>query len=182
MELLIAGISYEYREGEALLEVADGFEFVEGIIALACASNETSYVALAKGYVGGLYADINGVPYKALFNPSTSSKHLWSLVSLSRRIEGFIKKNHDKSLPTIRGIVVHGNRFLLHCVLKELEKSKSPDNNDAILDDEIASACKLVLSKIEQVLQTEFPDSYLAPLFKNVTKCTLIKSRLADLS
>ena len=176
MELLLMGIGYEYREGEPLTEIANGFEFVEGIIALACASNEMSYVALSKGYVGGLYADINAPPYRALFNSGTSSKRLWALVSLCRRIDMYIKNNHDKNSPTIRGIVVHGNRFLMHCVLKQLEKMHALDGDEVVSDDTIAEVTKDTVSKIENALQLEFPDSYLAPLFKNVTKCTLIKS------
>jgi AIPR protein len=86
-ELLIDKINYEYREGEPLESTVDGFEFIEAATTLACASDEMSYVALAKGYVGGLYADITSTPYKALFNPSTSSKRLWSLVQLARRID-----------------------------------------------------------------------------------------------
>ncbi|MGQ7792673.1 AIPR family protein [Faunimonas sp. B44] len=178
MELLISGVGYEYREGEPLTEIANGFEFVEGIIALACASNEMSYVALSKGYVGGLYADIGAPPYRSLFNSGTSSKRLWALVSLCRRIDLVVKNNHDKNSPIARGIVVHGNRFLMHCVLKRLEQSYALDGDDLISDDAILEATTFMISRIEEALQAEFPDSYLAPLFKNVTKCTLIKARV----
>jgi hypothetical protein len=71
-ELLIEKVSYEYREGEPLESTVDGFEFIEAITTLACASDEISYVALSKGYVGGLYGDITAAPYKTLFNSSTS--------------------------------------------------------------------------------------------------------------
>jgi hypothetical protein len=45
-ELLIEKINYEYREGEPLV---DGFEFIEAVTVLACASDQMSYVALSKG-------------------------------------------------------------------------------------------------------------------------------------
>ena len=82
---------------------------IEAITTLACASDEMSYVALAKGYVGGLYADITAAPYKALFNAATSSRRLWSLVQLERRIDKAVKTLSDQASPTERGIVVHGN-------------------------------------------------------------------------
>jgi len=177
-ELLIGGVSYEYREGEATVESADGFDFIEGIIALACAGDDISYIALAKGYVGGLYTDISTTPYKALFNPSTSSKRLWALVALGRRIDTYLKKNHDKSSPTERGTVVHGNRFLLHCVFKELEKLR-PHNGDSIFsDEEVSIASKTMLSKIDAVVKSDYSDAYLARLFKNVAKCAAIKAKV----
>jgi hypothetical protein len=86
-ELLIDKVNYEYREGEPLESTVDGFEFIEAVTTLACASDEMSYVALSKGYVGGLYADITAPPYKALFNPTTSSKGLWNSVQITRRVE-----------------------------------------------------------------------------------------------
>lgn len=177
-ELLVSGIHYEYREGETPVESADGFDFIEGIIALACANDEISYVALAKGYVGGLYDDIAETPYKALFNPSTSSKRLWALVLLGRRIDTYLRKNHDKTSPTVRGTVVHGNRFLMHCVLKALEKLRSHDGNSTFSDDEVAAASATTLAKIEAIVNAEYSDAYLARLFKNVSKCTAIRSKV----
>ena len=66
MELLIAKVEYEYREGEPVESTVEGLEFIEAITVLACASAEISFVAMAKGYVGGLYADLTASPYKAL--------------------------------------------------------------------------------------------------------------------
>lgn len=177
-ELLVSGVNYEYREGEIPVENADGFDFIEGIIALACASNEVSYVALAKGYVGGLYADINQTPYKALFNGGTSSKRLWALVHLGRRIDACVKKNHDKSIPTIRGTVVHGNRFLLHCILKKLETIRPHDGESIFTDEEIESTAVSTLAAIDSVVQSDYADAYLARLFKNVSKCTAIRAKV----
>src|SRR4030081_2511787 len=52
-ELLIEKVAYEYREGEPLESTVDGFDFLEAVTTLACASDEMSFVALSKGYVGG---------------------------------------------------------------------------------------------------------------------------------
>jgi hypothetical protein len=177
-ELLVSGVNYEYREGEAPVESADGFDFIEGIIVQACASDEISYVALAKGYVGGLYADISETPYKALFNVGTSSKRLWALVLLGRRIDTYLKKNHDKSAPTVRGTVVHGNRFLMHCILKELEKLRPHDGESTFTEEEVATSASSMLNKIDAVVQADYSDAYLARLFKNVSKCTAIRAKV----
>ena len=180
-ELLIEKINYEYREGEPLDSTIDGFEFIEAITTLACASDEISYVALSKGYVGGLYADITAAPYKALFNPTTSSKRLWSLVQLSRRADKAIKTmsdqaSADQASPTERGIVVHGNRFIMHCIFRRIGKTADLLNSDEIEDATIAAAVTHVLGGVRAAIEGTYPDAYLAPLFKNVKKCSDIRA------
>jgi hypothetical protein len=180
-ELLIEKVGYEYREGEPLESTVDGFEFIEAVTTLACASEEMSYVALSKGYVGGLYADITTTPYKALFNPSTKSRRLWSLVQLARRIDKTIKAKADQSSPTQRGLVVHGNRFTLHCIFRRIGKSEDLNASDGIADPAVDSAVAHVLSEVEQIIDKDYADAYLAPLFKNVKKCADIRLKYEKL-
>lgn len=176
-ELLIEKTNYEYREGEPLESTVDGFDFIEGITTLACASEEISYVALSKGHVGGLYSDITAAPYRALFNPSTSSKRLWSLVQLARRIDVSVKALADQSDPIARGLVVHGNRFILHVILRKLSKSHDIAVSGIISDISVNDAVKQVLKGVSDVIAIEYPDAYLAPFFKNVKKCSDVRSK-----
>jgi hypothetical protein len=136
-----------------------------------------SYVALAKGYVGGLYADITAAPYKALFNAATSSRRLWSLVQLERRIDKAVKTLSDQASPTERGIVVHGNRFIMHCVIRRVSSSGDISNSAEISDSIIEDAVKHVLAGVRAVIESTYRDAYLAPLFKNVKKCSDIRRR-----
>jgi AIPR protein len=176
-ELLIEKVAYEYREGEPLESTVDGFDFLEAVTTLACASDEMSFVALSKGYVGGLYVDITTTPYKALFNPSTSSRRLWSVVQLSRRFDKIIKMKADGS-PTQRGIVVHGNRFIAHCIFRQIRKTSDLTASEAIKEKIIEDAVSRVLSGVGKIIDKDYADAYLAPLFKNVKKCTDIRSKL----
>jgi hypothetical protein len=150
---------------------------LEAVTTLACASDEMSFVALSKGYVGGLYVDIITTPYKALFNPSTSSRRLWSLVQLSRRLDKTIKTKADSS-PTQRGIVVHGNRFISHCMLRQIGRSSDLSASDVIPDAIVEGAVLSVLTGVGKIIDKDYADAYLAPLFKNVKKCTDIRSKL----
>ena len=135
-----------------------------------------SYVALAKGYVGGLYADITAAPYRALFNSSTSSQYLWSVVRLARRIDKAIKTFADQSTPTGRGIVVHGNRFVMHCILRRIGTSGDLSISD-LIDSIVEEAVKHVLAGVVAVINNDYADAYLAPLFKNVKKCTDMREK-----
>jgi hypothetical protein len=176
-ELLIEKVAYEYREGEPLESTVDGFDFLDAVTTLACASDEMSFVALSKGYVGGLYVDITTTPYKALFNPSKSSRRLWSLVQLSRRFDKIIKMKAGGS-PTQRGIVVHGNRFVSHFIFRQIGKTSDLVASDKIKDKVVEDAVLRVLSSVEKIIDKDYADAYLAPLFKNVKKCTDIRSKL----
>lgn len=177
-ELLLEGVNYEFREGEPLESVASGFEFIEAITTLACASPEISHVALAKGYVGGLYADLDGPPYKALFNPSTDSKRLWSLVRIARRVEQALRARFDDPSATERGIIVHGNRFTLHGTLRRLSAIRGLERADEFTAEEIEAAAVEVVHRTRDVIDGFYEGAYLAPLFKNVGKCTDIRNRV----
>lgn len=177
-ELLINNVMYEYREGEPVDSTTEGFEFVEAITTLACASSEISFVAMAKGYVSGLYLDLTASPYKVLFNGGTSSKLLWSLVRLSRSIDATVRSQYSPEQTVERGIVVHGNRLLLHLTLRRLALHNDLDSFDAIRKHTIDEAVTLTVSKIRAVLDEHYKDAYLAPLFKNVGKCTNIRAHV----
>ena len=165
-------VNYEYREGEPLDSTVDSFDFIEAVTTLACASNEISYVAMAKGYVGGLYIETTTTPYKALFNPSTSSNRLWSLIQLSRRVDKSLKATYDPTSNKQRGMVVHGNRFLMHCMFRVLGIKFELNKSAEIADVDVAAAAKKVIEGVTDIVVKHYDDAYPAPLFKNVKKCT----------
>jgi hypothetical protein len=98
-------------------------------------------------------------------------------VQLVRRIDKTIKSVADQTSPIERGIVVHGNRFIMHCILRKIGKSGNISNSETIKDDVIDEAVKGVLASINEIIEKSYPDAYLAPLFKNVKKCTDIRSQ-----
>ena len=177
-ELLIQNVEYEYREGEPVESAAEGFEFIEAIATLACASSEVSFVAMAKGYVGGLYADLATTPYKTLFNAGTSSKKLWGLVRLARRIDTAIREYHGPEIAVERGMIVHGNRLLTHLIIRRIARDHDVSESETILDDAVVSAAQEIFDKVQGVLESEYKDAYLAPLFKNVGKCSNIRAKV----
>lgn len=177
-ELLITKVKYEYKEGEPVESTAEGFEFIEAITALACASAEISLVAMAKGYVGGLYSDLTVPPYRALFNGGTSSRHLWSLVRLSRRVDAALRNHHSPEEAVERGIIVHGNRLLLHLTLRRLVADYDLSASEAIPDVAVSEAAMRTFDRVKFVLDSNFKDAYLAPLFKNVGKCSNIRAQV----
>jgi hypothetical protein len=87
-----------------------------------------------------------------------------------------IKTKADTS-PTQRGIVVHGNRFIAHCMLRQIGKASDLAAGDTIKDEVVEDAVVRVLSGVGKIIDSDYADAYLAPLFKNVKKCTDIRSK-----
>ena len=92
-------------------------------------------------------------------------------MKLARRIDKAVKTLSDQSSPTERGIVVHGNRFIMNCILRRLGEGGDVSQSDTIQDEAINDAVKHVLSGVRTIIDSKYKDAYLAPLFKNVKKC-----------
>ncbi len=75
-------------------------------------------------------------------------------------------------------MIVHGNRLLLHLTLRRLAASHDLSASDAIPEAAISEATKLTFNKVKTVLEHNYKDAYLAPLFKNVGKCTNIRAQV----
>jgi hypothetical protein len=80
--------------------------------------------------------------------------------------------------PTQRGIVVHGNRFVSHCIFRQIGKTSDLAASDMIKEKIVEDAVLGVLSGVGKIIDKDYADAYLAPLFKNVKKCTDIRSKL----
>ncbi len=179
-ELQIEGISYVYKTGELVRDNTKGFDFLEAIIAVACAHRELNYTVQAKSKVSLLYEDIEKVPYKALFNPSLSSIRLWKLVQIHRTIENSLKADRKKRKGRESTLSVHGNRFLARQVFQRLELN-SLDDPSIDIQTLLNNAQNETINVVDLTAQTiaeKYPDSYLANLFKNASKCQEIEQSI----
>ena len=179
-ELQIEGVSYVYKTGENVRDNTKGFDFLEAIIAVACAHHELSYAIQAKSKVSLLYEDIEKAPYKALFNPSLSSIRLWKLVQIHRIIESILKADRVNRKGRESGLLVHGNRFLarqvfLHLDLKNLD---DPVKDIQILLDQVNTTTVQMIDITARAIADKYPDSYIANLFKNTKKCQEIEKAI----
>jgi hypothetical protein len=178
-ELQLDGIEYVYKSGERVTTPAAGFDLLEATVALACSSSDLSFAVQAKREIGKLWEDISRPPYRALFNPSVTGRHLWTLVRLLRAIEEQLES--ERRLLTGRDAMlpVHGNRFLAHEVFQRLDLKGAAGADPAIL---VEAAKKLAASAVRQTLpplNASYPESYLASLFKNRSKCGVVDRLLA---
>lgn len=181
MELSLGGIQYLYKDGSQIEDPEHQILLDETIVAQACLLDEISIIALVKRNVGALTENIDKAPYKKLFNGSTNSFTMYNGVLVLRAIESYIKEKESNVTGRKKLVLIHGNRFLLHLILKEI---KNMDNfNDRYLDQKelrrkIDPICNKYWNQIYEIIEEYFPDAYPAYLFKNVGRLKEIVEKL----
>ncbi|MEG3922358.1 AIPR family protein [Microcoleus sp. T3_A4] len=172
-ELQLEGIEYVYKAGYSVRDYRTGFDFSEAIVAVACAHSELAYAVQAKYKVSLLYEDVSKAPYKALFNSSLSSIRLWKLVQIYRAIEDYLKVERGNRQGREAMLRIHGNRFIARQVFRSLLLSNLDDPTKGVQDILclVPEKTTTAINATAKVINEKYPDSYLANLFKNLTKC-----------
>lgn len=171
MELSLGGIQYLYKAGAKIDDPQHQISLDETIISQACMLSDLSVVALVKRNIGALTENIEKAPYKLLFNGATNSFSLYNGVQVLRAVESCIATNEPNTTGRKRLVLVHGNRFLLHLVLKSLKDME--EFNSQYLDyDQIYHKVEPVFlnlwEKVYNSMESHFPEAYPAHIFKNV--------------
>jgi hypothetical protein len=181
-ELLIDKINYSYKRGDEIDKIESGFDFEEGIVALACASGNINYAIAAKRYVSSLWNDLLKPPYIALINKSLFGIKYWKIVQTFRIIDKCIAENRSKNTGRKQMYLVHGNRMIAYLLFKQLfilinERQfveKSIDEIKILIEQNIIN----IFDRLFTIGEKEFPDAMLAFLFKNSSKCSKIATSL----
>jgi hypothetical protein len=183
-ELAVDGVNYEYRQGEGEPDGTDQFGLVDATVALACSQKGPDLAVQAKREISKLWEDLARPPYKLLFNSSLSGMHLWHMVEILRLINYFIeeeKYSFGDENPRDLAVLVNGNRLIAHIVFNSIDLSMVGSEKFEIneLEDIISHAVEVACRKLTEAVNQEYPDSYLAVLFKNATKCKELVVRIS---
>jgi len=177
-ELQLEGVDYVYKAGYSLRDINKGFDLTEATVALACAYPELSYAVQAKSGIGVLWEDVSKAPYKALFNSGVSSIRLWRIVQIHRAIEAQLRIEGNKRQGREAMLPVHGNRFLARQVFRHLSLENLDDPKTDVQDilDRVKELTTRVVELAISAINEKYPESYLANLFRNITKCQDIEN------
>ncbi len=169
-EFAVEGLVYVFRTGETSPEHADGCDVIDATIALACA-HSAQLATQAKREISRLWEDINKPPYKLIFNRTTSYLKVWRAVRAMRIVDSELKS----AITTLDGrerlIATHGNRALLHLLLRQVDL-RSIDNPDCDWQEQLDSIARKfadTLGLMTDIVSSDYP-GYPASLFKNATK------------
>jgi hypothetical protein len=176
-ELQLEGVAYVYKSGDALTPNQNGFGLDEATVARACSQSDVGLAVQAKREIGKLWEDITKAPYKILFNPSVNGPGVWRAVQVVRQVEAALTQMRTNAQGREKLLTIHGNRFIAHlafqCMPKELLEAHQA--MDPSIGATISTLTKSISQQILRLLDKEYPDAYLANLFKNAGKCQRIK-------
>ena len=173
-ELGFSSIYYLYKSGATMDDPIHQITLEEAIISQACLQADVSYTATAKRNIGALTEDINRAPYKVLFNSSTNAFGMKNSIEVLRALEKYLQSHEINYQGRNRLALVHGNRFILHLVLKQIKNN--PNYYTQMLPlTEISVAvndnCNMLIPHVINAMNSEFPEAYPANIFKNVGRC-----------
>jgi len=180
-ELQLDGVEYSFKGGDSPKSRTNGFDLEEATVALACAHADLPLTMQAKREIGKLWEDITKAPYKALFNGSVTSVRLWRAVRVLRTVEEWLTREQKSRSGREAMVTVHGNRFITRQVFRRLITGALTDDavDFAAVLDSVQGLVAHCSQETVAVTNSLFPDSYLAAVFKNATKCREIELRMA---
>lgn len=171
-DLWMTGITYLYK-GNIKPSIRTEVSIDEATIGLACFNSDIKLATLCKRNLGAFYENIEKEPYITLYNGKTNSVLIYNLVQILRYVEANITEKQHTASGRDRQILVHGNRFILHCItaLQSLhDKMYIPQSPNALKSDVDAIFDKIFEYTREGIAE-KYPENYLNSLFKNNQKC-----------
>lgn len=175
-EMAIENVDYQYVRAEEVFSGPNACELFEVISALACASGDPSLAVQVKTGIGRFFSDLKRAPYKTLFNPSLSGARAFNCVLVMRAINIWMESRKEslaKKSGAEWGILVHGNMILAASIFAKIPENKLDhpivDFRKDLHCMEINEISEIVLEKMVDKIKRDYPNNFLAVLFKNPT-------------
>lgn len=165
--------TYAYKSGDPEPQGEQGCSIVEAAQALACDRPTVGLVVDVKREIGAIWADIDGPPYKELFNDSLTSQRVWRSVRVMRTVDAALLELRATGIPRADLIGVHMNRIILHLVFRNIDVRRL-NHDGGNLDDLlplVSRATHDIFPAVAAYLDTEHLNEYLGSLCKNHNKC-----------
>jgi hypothetical protein len=181
-ELHLEGITYVYKSGESVPTGAPGFDLVDGTVARACAQRDIALTMQAKREIGRLWEDIQKAPYKLLFNGGVSGLNLWKHVQILRAVDSALTHQQPILEGRARMFAIHGNRMVAHLVFRNHLVGPDTDYSPLAAEEQksISNEVAGLLTQMQTHADRLYPDSYIASLFKNQSKCKALAEAITQ--
>ncbi|WP_429119495.1 AIPR family protein [Aeromonas veronii] len=174
-ELVIEKYSYQLLRGESdnksnsrVIEIDDALD------GLACLTLNPTAIATLKSNRGKFFDNLDGSLYRMVFNQSVSGIKLINAVTANRINEKLIKRllsqTDYQSYKKRYGILTHANRVISAIIMSKIPQIKESKNIITLDESFIEGKLEETLTKIENLIQTDYPTAYPARFFSNVEK------------
>jgi hypothetical protein len=172
-ELALIGLQYVFRSGDPEPNPEHGCNVDDATVALACALPDIGLSVQAKREVSKLWENINKEPYTLLFNAQLTPDAIWRSVRILRAVEAELRTVADPTIPKGEMVKVHGNRFILHRVFRDVQLDRlcRQQRELAAIEAAAANAAVRELRATAEYLAKQHGVSYLQNVFKSVARC-----------
>ncbi|MFC8514909.1 AIPR family protein [Streptomyces sp. NPDC057257] len=173
---------YSVKRGENPPAETDGCTVEDALVALACAHNNPYYSVMAKSAVGRLSENTERAPYTNLFNGGTTAHRVWRSVQTMRAVEADLTERRKNLTDREYAVATHGNRLILQLVFNQLNLAQvnDPKYDWGLELGKVHETTGAVLETLIAAIDETYPNNYLAPLFKNTTKCRNLVSQVEE--
>lgn len=151
-----------------------GCDVEEAAIALACAHSDPAFATDAKRQVSVLWASTEDPIYREIFPEDLNIARLWNSVLALRMIDAELARLRNMFEDSrMTGVLVHGNRLIAHLALSRLGPAtlNDPDAAENGLLEPVADFTRELNVLLGEAVHARYPGAFLAPLFKNHSKC-----------
>jgi hypothetical protein len=165
---------YAFKSGDRPPPHQEGCTIDDATLALACAYPNVGLAADAKRNISVLWADMDKPPYTLLFNDRLSAHRLWRCVEVLRAVDSELDREVLTRSGDQKRIAIHGNRFILHCIFRKvpLEQFDELDlDNISSIKQQARKEVSNLIEEIAEVIEDQFPHSYLNNFFKSKASC-----------
>lgn len=175
-ELAIERYTYQLLRSDKVTEAETSIDIDEALDGLACLTMNASTLVTLKSARGKFFENLDGNQYKAIFNPTVSGVKLINVVKHHRYIEQLIKttlaQTDQHSSKKRYGILTHANRLIAARLMEQVAQLKSASSLIELNTTNIDSNFNILLEQLETLIDTFYPNAYLARLFSNAAKIT----------
>jgi AIPR protein. len=181
-ELVLEGKQYAVKSGDVVADAAMGCTLEDATVALACANADPAIAVQAKREIGKLWESIDKEPYRLLFNSSTTGQELWRAVEIMRLVDAALRDEQIRATGKRRAVAVHGNRLALHEVFRRVGSSWRSSVETDFEKAKAGSEPSVgpIVTELAAAVESLYPSSYPASLFKNSTKCKALAKALEN--
>ena len=174
-ELILEKIDYVIIRSEDFEPDEKSFNIYEATAALASINSDVSLAVQAKSAIGAFFDNLDKGIYKKIFNKSISGYYAYNAVSFAREVEKILEekvRDLNKKSGIEYGVLIHGNRMIIHLLSNKNNIHNFLFSKDFNIDyHKLKKDLDEILNDIKNFIKNKYPNSILATLFKNKTKC-----------
>lgn len=175
-ELAVERYTYQLLRSDQAPNGENVIDIDEALDGLACLTMNATTIATLKSARGKFFENLDGSQYRSVFNPTISGVKLINVVKHHRYIDQLIKtrlsETDQQTAKKRYGILTHANRLIAARLMEQVQSLKRATTLIELDTDSIDQNFEILLGQLETLIDTYYPNAYLARLFSNATKLT----------